>query len=68
MNVIRKLLAVLSAILSVLFVFLAIGAVGLTLSKYHSSTAVDRIAPWFIAALLFGVSFVLIRFADRNLR
>ena len=68
MNVIRKLLAVVSAIVSILFIFLAIRAIGLTLSNYHASTVLDRIAPWFVVAVLFGLSFVLMRFADRNLR
>ena len=68
MNVIRKLLAVVSATISILFIFLALGAIGRTLSNYHPSTAFDRVAPWFVVALLFGLAFVLMKFADRNLR
>ena len=68
MNVIRNLLVVVSAIVGILFIFLAIRAIGLTLSNYHPSTVFDRIAPWFVVAVLFGLSFVLMRFADRNLR
>ena len=63
----RKLLAVVSAIGSILSIFLALGAIGMTLSTYHPSTLFDRIAPWFVVAGLFGLSFVLMRFAKMNL-
>ena len=65
---IRKLLAAVSAIASILFIFLGIWAIGLTLSNYHPSTVYDRVGPWFLVAVLFGVSFVLMRFAKRSLR
>jgi hypothetical protein len=68
MNGIRKVLAVVSAIGSILSVFLALGLIGRTLSNYHPSTAFDRVAPWFVVAALVGLSLVLMRFADRNLR
>ena len=68
MKVIRRRLAVVSAVASILFIFLGIRAVGLTLSNYHPSTIFDRVAPWFVVALLFALSFVLMRFAERGLR
>ena len=68
MNLIRKLLAVVAALFSILFIFLTLRLIGLTLSNYHPSTFADRVAPWLMVALLFGLSFVLMRFADRNLR
>jgi hypothetical protein len=68
MNRIRSFLAVISAVLSIFFIFLAIRAIGLTLSNYHPSTAFDRVASWLVVAALFGLSFALMRFADRNLR
>ena len=68
MNVIRKLLAVIAAILSILFIFLTLGLIGLTLSNYHPSTVFDRVAPWLIVAVQLGLSFILMRFASRTLR
>jgi hypothetical protein len=68
MNAIRKLLAAVAAVVSIAFIFLALRLVGLTLSNYHPSTVFDRVAPWLVVAVLFGLSFVLMRFADRTLR
>lgn len=68
MNAFRKLLAVVAAILSIVFIFLSLGAIGLTLSNYHPSTVFDRVAPWFVVAVLIGLSFALMRFASRTLR
>jgi hypothetical protein len=68
MNLFRKILAVFSAVLSILMIFLGLRAIGLTLSNYHPSTVWDRVGAWFVVAVLFAVSFVLMRFADRNLR
>jgi hypothetical protein len=68
MNAIRKLLAVVAAVLSIVFIFLALRLVGLTLSNYHPSTVFDRVAPWLVVAVLVGLSFVLMRFAARILR
>ena len=65
--VIRKLLAVVSAIVSILFIFLGIWAIALTVSNYHPSTVFDRVGPWFLVAVLFGLSFALMRFAKRSL-
>jgi hypothetical protein len=67
MNVIRKLLGTVAAVLSILFIFLSIGAIGRTLSTYHPSTVFDRVASWLVVAVLLGLSFVLMRFAKRTL-
>jgi len=68
MSVIRKLLGVVAAVLSIVFIFLTLGAIGVILSTYHPSTAFDRVASWLFVAVLVGLSFVLMRFADRTLR
>ena len=68
MNVIRKLLAIVAAILSILFIFLTLRLIGLTLSNYHPTTVFDRVAPWLMVAMQVGLSFVLMRFASRTLR
>lgn len=68
MSVVRKLLGGSAAILSILCIFLSMGAIGLTLSNYHPSTVFDRIAPWLVIAALIALSFVLMRFASRTLR
>lgn len=68
MNVIRKLLGVFVAILSILFILLTFRAIGVTLSNYHASTFFDRVALWLVVAVLFGLSYVLMRFAARVLR
>jgi hypothetical protein len=68
MNVIRKFLAVVAAVLSIVFAFLTLGAIGRTLSNYHPATLFDRVAAWLVVAVFFGLSFVLMRFADRTLR
>lgn len=54
MNAIRKLLAVVAAVLSIVFIFLALRLVGLTLSNDHPSTVFDRVAPWLVVAALVG--------------
>jgi hypothetical protein len=68
MNVSRKFLAVISAVLSILFILLTFRAIGVAVSNYHSSTVFGHVALWFLVAVLLGLSFVLMRFADRNLR
>jgi hypothetical protein len=68
MKVIRKFSAVVSAVLGILFLLLSFKAISVTVSNYHPSTVFDRVAPWFLVAVLLGLSFVLMRFADRNLR
>ena len=68
MNAIRKLLAVVATVFSILFIFLALGIIGQTLSTYVASTFFDRVAPWLGVAVLLGLAFVLLRFADKTLR
>jgi hypothetical protein len=68
MNAIRKILAALSAIVSILFIFLALGLIGQTLSKYAPTTLTDRIVPWVVVALFFCLAYVLMRFASKTLR
>lgn len=68
MKALRKLLAVVAALLSIAFIFMTIGVIGQTLSTYRPATALDRVAPWLIVAVLLGLSVVLMRFADRTLR
>lgn len=68
MTVLRKLLAVLAALFSILLIFLTLRAIGLNLSTYHPSSLFDRIASWLIVAGLGALSFLLMRFASRTLR
>lgn len=56
------------SVLSIVFVFLAIRAIGLTLSNYHPSSVFERVGSWLVVAALVGLSFVLMRFATRTLR
>lgn len=68
MKIVRKLLAVVAAVLSILVIFLGLRAMGLTLANYDHFSVFDRVASWLLVALLFAISFVLMRFADRTLR
>lgn len=68
MNAIRKLLAVVATVFSILFIFLALGLIGRTLSTYVPYTFFDRVVPWLGVAMLLGMAFVLLRFADKTLR
>lgn len=68
MNAIRKLLAVVATVFSILFIFMALGLIGRTLSTYVPSTFFDRVFPWLGVGVLLGLAFVLLRFADKTLR
>lgn len=68
MVVFRKLLAVVAAVLSILFVFLALRFVGLTLSNSHQSSFLDAVASWSVMAVRLALAFVLMKLAARFLR
>lgn len=67
MNALRKLLAVVAAVFSILFIFLGMRAIGLTLSNCSKCTVLDRVAMWLVVAALFGLSYLLMRFAKKTL-
>ena len=46
MKIIRKTLAVVAAVLGILFIFLALRAIGLTLANYGDFSGFDRAASW----------------------
>ena len=68
MNVIRKILAMISALLGIFFLLLTFKAISMTLSDSHPSTAFEQVVEWSLVAALLGFSCVLMRFADHNLR
>lgn len=68
MGAFRKFLAVVAAVLSILFIFLALRFIGLTLANYHQSSFFDEVASWSVVAVLVGLAFVLMKLAAGILR